>query len=313
MMPYMQLNKRGFALSIVLWIVAALLFGISTLALLSKDTFTLTKGVNAKLKTELVSEDVLESLKFYVLTADYDNISFKNSALDDFKYEFPSQIVADNRWYNIGKNVQLRLKDTSSMLNVLKTTPSTIAGLATDSSQRQRRYIISDSITDWKDSDNVVSLNGAENSRYMQKNGDKFKIRNSGAIQHREELRLINGIDSMSEEEWISLKSRLYYGNGNVANLSLMDSKFLAYILNLDESKAESLIKIREEDIDKFIKLIFQSDVYNDKIMGFHMSRQLLIEVVVSIEGAVTKVNTLIDFRPTTDERLYTTVSYRAL
>ena len=247
-------NKKAFALSIVLWIVAALLFGIATLSVLSKDTFSLTKGVNSKLKTQLMAEDVLEALKFYVITADYTHRSLINNNLSDFDYIFPNEMILDNRWYKVGENIQIRIMDTSAMLNILKTSPQTIGTLSTTEHNRQKRYVINDSITDWKDKDNSVSLNGAEESRYRAIKGVKYKIRNSAAIQHVQELKLINGIDSMDEDEWQNLKNRLYYGNGNVANLTLADSKYMAYLLGINESEAEALADSREVDLEKFVK-----------------------------------------------------------
>lgn len=306
---YTQLTKKAFALSIVLWIVAALLFGIATLAVLSKDTFSLTKGVSSKLKTELIAEDILESLKFYILTADYDNTSFINSTLNDFEYIFPDKIMLDNRWYKIGENVHIRVQDTSSMLNVFKTPPEAIAALATTASQKQKRYVITDSITDWRDKDNIVSLNGAESSRYELIKGKKFKIRNSEAVQHKEELRLINGIDSMSEPEWNQLKERLYYANGSVVNLALVDSRYLAYLLKITESQAESLVKIQEEDITKFIKLVSSLKTYDDEAAGFYLSKQVAIEIKVSIDSATTTLKSIIDFK-LLNNKLYTVIDY---
>lgn len=310
MIRFIRLSRNGFALSIVLWIVAALLFAIAFLALLSKDTLYLTKGIDAKLKTQLMAEDVLEVLKFYVLTADYDNVSFKSSNFEEFTYTFPSQIIADNRWYSLDNNISIRVQDTSSMLNVMKQNPNTIANLATTSSQRQLRYVIEDSLTDWTDKDNVVSLNGAESSRYELKANVKYKIRNSKAIQSSEELRLINGISDMKVEEWQALKERLYYGNGTVVNLCLIDEKYLAYLLNINESEASALIQSREDDMPKFIKLASASKSFTDDFMSFSLSKQLNIEVKVSLGDATSILQTLIDFRPNKDN-VYTTIKYK--
>ena len=297
MMRYIPLNKKAFALSITLWIVAALLFAIATLATLSKDSFYLTKGLNDKLKTQLIAEDVLESLKFYVLTANFDSASFKTAIFDDFKYKFPHQIVADNRWYIIDENISLRVQDTSNMLNVMKTSPVTIANLATNSEQRQLRYVIEDSINDWKDKDNIVSLNGAESSKYELQANLKYKIRNSVAIQNEEELRLINGISAIEEQKWKILKTKLYYGEGNIANLALVDANYLGFLLNINESQANALIQTRKTNMAKFIKLAYQSKEFNEEHMAFVLSKQLKIEIRVNAQNATSIILTLIDFQ----------------
>ncbi len=239
----MKESRRGFALSIVLWIVAALLFGIATLALLAKDTQFLTKNVNAKLKTQIEAENILEHLKFYILTANSDYNSFINNSLSNSNYKFPNKIIVDNRWYEITKDIKIRLHDTSAMQNVFYLYAEDIAHLATTSSQRQERFVIIDSIKDWTDSDNIVSLNGAEASRYAMKEDVNYKIRNSPALQSTYEVRLINGIDTLSEKRWKQLHQRLYYGRATIVNLTLLDSKYLSYILKIDEFLASSLIK----------------------------------------------------------------------
>ena len=292
-----HLNKKAFALSLVLWIVAALLFGATTLAILAKDTLFLTKGVDNKLKTELMVEDALESLKFYITTANFDNSSFINNSLNDFKYKFPTRMVVDNRWYSLNKNVQIRVQDTTGLLNILTIDPKAVALMATKASQDQLHYVISDSIEDWIDKDDIVSLNGAEASHYNLIEHKNFKIRNSKSIQNVAELRLINGIDKLSKVEWLKLKEKLYYGNGNIANLMLVNDKYLAFLLDIDLSDAQDLIAIRESDKDKYVSLISSLKSFNDDSMGFYLSKELKIKIKASLKSSTTILNAIIDFK----------------
>lgn len=304
------MHKKAFVLSIVLWIVAALLFGIATLGSLSKDTRFLTEAVNDKLKTQITAEDILEYIKFYILTADYDNNSFKNDSLGNGFYKFPKKIVVDNRWYSINKDIKIRIYDTSAMLNVMKTSYATIANVLTDSSQRQLRFVISDSIKDWRDDDDVVSLNGAENSRYEMKQGVGFKIRNGNDIQSVDELRLINGIDTISEKKWLLFKNMFYYGRANIVNLTLINSKYLSNLLKINRSEADSLISLRSKNLAKYITLVNQYKNYDDDYMGFYLSKQLKIEIEVAKGSAKSVIKCLIDFKPT-EQKLYTVKSFK--
>lgn len=310
MMPSTQLNKNAFALSIVLWIVAALLFATAMLSILAKDTQSLTQGIDNKLKANLIAEDVLEILKFHVLTSDFDSSSFKIQSINNTNYIFPSQLILDNRWYEITEHIQIRVQDTSNMINVMKTKPESIAFLVTKDSQRQLRYIIQDSINDWRDKDNIVSLNGAEASRYELKKHVKYPIRNSQAIQSVDELRLINGLDTLSTDNWNIFKEKLYYGNGVVTNLTIADARYLAFLLNINDSQATSLIKIRNTDMQRFIDLTYKSDNFSDDYMGFSLSKQLSIEIKVTLDNAVSILKTLIDFRLKKDH-IYTTIKYK--
>jgi len=296
-MQYTQLNKKGFALSIVLWIVAALLFGAASLALLAKDTQMLSSAINDKLKTELIAEDILEVFKFYEITADYDSRALINRQFTDFKYKFPVKIIADGRIYKLAKDIEISITDTSSMVNSLKSTPDFIAYFSTNKSQRQLFYTIKDSIIDWRDKDNIVSLNGAEASRYELQKSVKFKIRNANAIQSVAELRLINGFNSLSDTRWKQLKKNFYYANGTVPNLSLANEKTLAYLLKMNNSQANSLIQTRKTDLNKFIHEVYFSKSYDDTTMGLSLSKQFLISITATVGLATTRLSSIIDFR----------------
>ena len=308
MMPSTQSSKKAFALSLVLWIVAALLFGAATLALLSKDTLTLTKGVKEKLHTKMVANDVFEALKFYVMTADYDNNSLYNSALENFKYKFPKHLIVDGREYKLSKNIEISVTDTSMLVNVLTASAESIAYLATSPSQTQLRYTIEDSLKDWRDKDNVVRLNGAEASRYDAASLS-YTIRNANAVQNPEELKLVNGFRSMSPEAFNTFSEKLYYGVGSPANLALVDSKHLAYILALDATTAQTLVAIREENLLKFIMSVRHLKIFDDELMGLHLSKQFRVKIKVSSENATTLLRVIIDFQKR-NNRLYTIISY---
>lgn len=309
MMPSTPLNKNAFALSIVLWIVAAILFATAMLATLAKDTHSLTKGIDSKLKAQLRAESILEILKFHILTSDFDNNSFKIIHIKNTQEQFPPQIIADGRWYSIGDKIQFRIQDTANMINVMKTRAKSVASLITKDQERELRYTIEDSLKDWRDKDNVVSLNGAESSYYALEKLVKYPIRNSKAIQSVDELRLIKGFDTMSTKRWNAIKQKMYYGNGNVANLTIVDAKYLSYLLKINKSQADALIQLRKKNLNKFIALAYSSKYFNDSYMGFSLSKQLQIEIKVTVENAVSIIKTLIDFRMK-KEHLYTTIEY---
>ena len=303
-----QTKRHAFALAIVLWIVAALLFGTAMLASLSKDVQSLTRGVDHKLKTQIIAQDFLEHLKFYILTADYTSDTLINNALSDSFYKLPQVLYVDGREYALGEQILFSITDTSMLVSMQGTNSPEIAYLATNSDQRQLRFVIDDSIADWTDKDNVVSLNGAEASRYEQKNL-KFTIRNDNAIQDISELKIINGMDYLSSEEWSALASYLYYGRGTQVNLGLLDSKRLAFVLKITKEKAESLIRLRESNFNEFILEVSEMKAFNDEAMGFFQSKQYKITIVAKDADAKSVIETLIDFK-LTKEKLYTVVQF---
>jgi len=301
------MKRDAFALSIVLWIVAALLFATAMLGVLSKDTLKISYVLNDKLKSKLIADDILESVKFYVLTGNYDNISYTNSMPQSLHYKLPERIVVDNSWHTLDKSVRFKIQDTSALLNITNTYGDKLAYLCTTNMQRQLFYTIKDSLKDWKDKDNAVSLNGAENSHYSSK---KFSIRNADAIQNLDELRVINGLNSLDQHTWDTLQNRFYYGYGAQANLALLDEKYLSYLLKINISQSQALINLREKNLTKFIFKVNNLKTYNNESMGFHLSQQFKIAIEVKINDAKSIINTTIRFRNDAN-RLYTVYNYK--
>ncbi|MEA2019441.1 MAG: type II secretion system protein GspK [Campylobacterota bacterium] len=301
----MNMNKKAFALSIVLWIVAALLVGVAALTVFSKDSVHLSEKLNNKLLTQLKVENILESLKFYIITADYDNNSLINKTL----ISFPKKLIVDGRWYNIDKTTKISIHDTSGLLNIRTYPTKYIASMITTDKQKQIRYTIIDSIADWRDKNHIVELNGAEQSTYKLKKGLKYKVRNTMAIQDVEELKLIHGIDKLEQKQWNKFKKYLYYGRTSSINLALLDKKNISFLLGISQSYAQTLVNIRKDDINEFKQIISKLPKYNDDLMSFGLSKQFRIEIQATINNAKTILTTIIDFKQARNKQ-YTTIEY---
>lgn len=301
--------RKAFALSIVLWIVAALLFAMATLAVFSKDVQDINNGVNDKLLTQLEAHNILEILKFYISTASYNSNSFTNSSFKDLNYMIPDKIIVDNRWYQLNKDTRIRLQDLSALINVFQPSALDISNMATNSSERQLKYVITDSIRDWTDGDNVVRLNGAESASYKLREDVEYINRNTPALQSVEELRLIKGISDLNIKRWNALKKRLYCAKATSKNLSLIDKKYLAYILDIDETEAESFIQVRDNDLLKFINMMRKQKKFDYEEMGFSLSKILTIEIEVLKNAAKSRLKVLIDFD--SHESLFITYFYQ--
>lgn len=299
----MKTFKNGFALSIVMWIVVALLFGVALILLISKDNIDLTNALNDKIEAKSIAQDYLQKLKFYILTSNFDNISIKGSFED-----LPHRIILDGRWYKIG-NTSFSLQDASSMINVLYPNVQNIAALATKDDKNERYYTIRDSIDDWRDKDNLVKLNGAEEAYYALQKRRDYVPRNAKVIQSVEELRLIKGLDTLDKASWEKLKQNLFYSqNGATVNLALISQEYLAKILKLNFLEAHVLQTYREKDFQKFIKLLKENKNYNSEYMGLHLSFNILIKIRTKVKNSRSELETMILFRPTKDH--YTTTSF---
>jgi len=293
-MPFMK-SKRGFALSIVLWIVAALLLGIAFILNLSKDSLTLTKGVQEKLIARLQAQDYLEVIKYYVMTADFNNYKLINNH-SIATYKLPKEIILDGRDYNISKNVTLSMRDASSIVNLFYPNQRIIAALASQGDDALN-YTIKDSIKDWIDADSKVSLNGAESSYYNKEQNVFYKPRNYPALQSSDELRLIRGINTLNKKDFDRLSSYIYVSQqGAIVNLALVSPEYLSILLHIDKEIAEQLINYKYKNFTKFVNTIRKNHYYNDS-MGFGLSFDILIKLKIKVGASRVILETFIDFR----------------
>ena len=294
-MRYIHRSRGAFALSIVLWIVAALLLGIAFIVNVSKENLILTKELHNKLDARLEAESVLEALKYIVLTSNYDNNSLLLNA--NTPYKFPKKIILDGRKYKLSNEISISLQDASSMLNVIYPNRNLIASFLTINNERELLYTIKDSIKDWEDKDNIVSLNGAESSFYNLKKGLNFRPRNSAALQSVNELRLINGINSISEKRWKSLKKYFYFGSSATVNLTLLDSTYLGKLLKLDFIDAKILHRYEMNDIKKFMEYARKNKNFDEDSMSFALSFKIKIDIIVKNHTSVSRLHAFIDFK----------------
>jgi hypothetical protein len=296
----MKGTRNAFALSIVMWLVAALLFGIATLTRFSKDTTTITKILEDKLETRLEAEDILELLKYYITTSNYDSISFINNKekIGTKDYKLPRKLFLDGRVYKLSKNVTISIKDTSALLNLNYPKFVLISKMATDESEREKRFTISDSIYDWIDKDSAPHLNGAEESYYKIVNEKEYVPRNVPILQDIEEMHIIKGID---KEAWNRIKKYIFFGTSGRINVALIDNLFLQNLLDLSPFEREYFQKTKLQDIKKYIQMIKKHKNYNNDIMSTALSFEFKIKIVVIKNKARTVIHALMNCRLSRD------------
>ena len=294
-MPYTK-SKNAFALSIVLWIVAALLLGIAFVLNLSKDSLMLTKGVQDKLVAREKAQDYLEVVKYYVMTANFNSFKLIND-VSIANYKLPKEIILDGRDYNLSKNITLSMRDTSSMINLFYPNEQIIAALASQGNSALY-YTIKDSIKDWIDADSKVSLNGAEETYYRKEKHVLYKPRNYPALESVDELRLIKGIDTLSQKQFNRLKTYIYSSQkGAVVDVALVDANYLSKLLHIDKETAQGIINYKYNNFAKFVNLIEKNHYYSDDFMGFALSFNILVKLKVKVGDARVVLETFIDFR----------------
>ena len=306
MMSSQVAHKKAFAFAITMWIIASLLFATVVLSRFAKEELGLSKGLNNKLQTQLIASSVLESLKFYIPTADYSSTTLSNELLTHTAYPLPTEIVVDGREYNLTNGVTISLQDTSALLNVAYSSSSMIAKALTGKRNEELEHILKNSLDDWRDEDNVPKINGAEQSSYRSV-GKKAIVRNTKALQDIHELTLINGFDKV---DFNLIKANLYYGRGSSINLLLIKNRaYLAALLGTTDSFMQDMLELRESEPKKFIKTIQSLPNYSDDYMGFWLSKQFLIRIKVTKGDAKSVIKTSINFKQLKNQP-YMTIFY---
>ena len=300
-------SRNGFAFSISMWIIASLLFATVVILRFAKEEMLLSQELSHKLETQITAQNILETLKFYIPTSDTTSTSLKNNLFQDTVYSLPVEIFVDGREYNLSREISISLKDTSSMINILYGGSKLIAKTLTTEENEDITYILRDALADWRDRDNAVRSNGAEQNNYSISNKN-ITVRDRADIQDIYELRLINGFNKINFKK---VEKNIYYGRSIKINLMLIENKrYLATLLNIDESLSQKMLELRLEDPMKFKIAIQKLEFYNDDHMGFTLEKQFFISIVVRKGRAISRLNTIISF-DSFNKRPYITIMYK--
>lgn len=301
-----QKAKDGFVLATVLWIVAGLMLVALLVVLFSKDTVKLSTAVEQKLQAKLEAQSILEQLKFYISTSNYDNTSLLNDTFRNLGSIYPAKVVLDGRWYQLTPNKRFRIKDSSMAFSAFALDPYIFSRYVTQDVAKQN--IIRDSILDWLDPDSEVRLSGAESYYYKNEKGVVYHPSNLYRLQDPSELELIRGVDSLSKQTLSTIRENTYYMNWRYVNLALINAKMLSAYLNITLPQAQLLTALRKESLEDFVKELRRFKGYDDEDMGLALSRQFIIEIEVTQQQAKAILKTIIDFR-TNKYHFYTVIS----
>jgi len=276
----MNYKREGFALSIVLWIVAVLLIGIAFIASLSKESLHVSYMLKDKLATQIIAKNYLEAIKYYVMVSDNNGDRFicKNPILS-----LPKELLLNGHIYNLGE-VTISLQDLSGLIR-----PNMIPTIIDKNIHRELSFIVRDSIQDWLDKDDDTRLNGAESSYYNIKENFSYRPANIKMFQSLDELKLVRGIKDIDSKTWQYIEDRVTYKDGSI-NLMLIDARYLSFLLHITLAEAKELLKIRELNHNKFMYLVGNNKYFDDSYMDFGISKIINIYITVTKKEVQTKL-----------------------
>ncbi|MBN2824436.1 MAG: general secretion pathway protein GspK [Campylobacterales bacterium] len=286
--------RRGYALSIVLWIVAAMGAITIFLSSLAKERITIAIGIDNKIKATLKAQESLDLILFYGSTGKFYLNTISNAHLEDLNIS--TQLYIDGRNTTINES-NITLTDGGALYNLLFPYVDLIGRELED------EYVIKESIIDWIDDDIFMKLNGAEDDYYKQISDDHYEARDKQAIQDVAELALIKGVDKQKLEK---IKDNFLYTWAIRVNLTTVSDKKLQTILNLPQEAIGETLQLKEENLMEFIRKVNSYTVGNDNFIdlyGFVPSKSLRVQIQSQVGNALSKINATIELHYKNKER----------
>ncbi|NPA60576.1 MAG: hypothetical protein GXO30_08995 [Epsilonproteobacteria bacterium] len=294
----MNYKRKGFALSIVLWIVAVLLIGIAFIASLSKESLHVSYMLKDKLATQIIAKNYLEAIKYHVMISDCDGMKLINK---NPIFSLPKEINLDGSEYHISNNITISIQDLSSMVR-----PYDLYSIVDMIKHRELSFTIKDSIRDWLDVDDNVRLNGAESTYYTIQKQLGYRPSNINIFQSLDELKLVKGINDIDE----NIIEKTTYKEG-IINLMLINARYLKALFHISMDEANKLVSMRHKDSKKFVSIIEQNKYFDDSYMWFGISQVVNIKITVMQHKAKSQLYATLYFAQNDKNRVFYIEGYR--
>ncbi|MFZ2726560.1 MAG: type II secretion system protein GspK [Methylococcaceae bacterium] len=229
-------SQKGLALVLVLWVLSLLTIMAGSFALSMRREASITSGIKNNAQALAVAQSGIALAEMMLLLPD----KTKTWRTDGSIY----QITGTDT------QVRVRLFSESGKIDINKADEKLLKALFSQAPTDNESLKISKhdidpvaAILDWRDSDDLIHLNGAEKKQYMEA-GLNYSPRNK-PLQSIEELQLILG---MNEDliNWLEPLITLYSGQAK-ANLQFASRELLNVMPNLDAELIEQYLKLRRD------------------------------------------------------------------
>lgn len=240
-------SQNGIALLLVLWVMTLLLVIVLSFSLLAKTEINSTIHFKESTEKKFFAEAGIQRA---IMELFY-KLENKNIPLE---FEGTEPWKTDGTLYNIEFGdgfFSVRITDESGKVDI-NTTPEIILrnllinlGISVDNTD-----IIVDSIMDWKDSDDLYRLHGAESDYYMSLR-NPYKAKNA-PFDTVEELLLVRGMTSEilygTNERKGLIDFITVHSKKNTINIKAAPKEVLASIPGMNMDLAQAIIDFRENN-----------------------------------------------------------------
>jgi general secretion pathway protein K len=221
-------RHKGFALVLVLWILSLLTIMAGSFALTMRRESTIVAGIKDNAGAIAAAEA---------------GIAYAESML--LLPEQNKRWRADGNIYQVDfgdTQVRLQLLSEAGKIDINKANLALLQALMAQApADEEQQTKLVGALTDWRDQDDLVSLNGAEKKEY-QGAGLKYQPRNK-PFQTLDELQMVLG---MNEKvfNWIEPLVTVYSGQAQV-NLKQASAKVLKILPGLDAGLIDTYVATR--------------------------------------------------------------------
>jgi hypothetical protein len=282
--PHISGNERGYALPTVLAISLIIVTVTMSITATVREHVRVAIELNDRNQAGLASYSAMNEVIYNVLTSTYTPYGIRIHKNDG----------STERWNLYGKplelkkSVTIRLRDISGMISPLFFAGDLRNLIEYVSKDSERTGEISDTLSDWQDSDDLKRLNGAESYDYRTA-GYRYSPRNF-YLQIPEEIKLVKGFDPLIYQE---IKDDLAYWSGGHKNHLTMSEQTLKALLN-DETLVDTIIDLREEG--KLTERTFRdlTGIPLTEMNLFTPSSLIKVEVTAKVEKAVDRIEAVI-------------------
>jgi len=299
-----SINKNGFVLSLVLWIVAAMMLLALLYVRLSKEESNIYKQMHHKLTVELTSQSLFEKLAFYVATGTFTETTVQNRVKS-----LPAKLSLNNNDYNISfekTNCEFSLLDHSALFNLRNLRTLQQAQLFIEQNSH-RNYPLSQIYLDWIDPDDLTRLNGAEKSDYLL-NNYQYIPDNFISFQNPNALFLLKGFSDIDKNSTNIIKNYFTtYGRSSI-NVYLLNQKMLkAFFPVLSNTQITNLLRLKIENPKIYYKKFY---FLPNESFGKYLSKVITFSIDCYKGEAKSHLETIVDFH-TTKNYSWTFLEYK--
>lgn len=144
----------------------------------------------------------------------------------------------------------------------------------------KQQDVILDSLADWKDSDDLARLNGAESADYKNTGGPR-----NGYLQSVSEVRYVQGADVIPENAWEQYFSIEFVSDFNPLNAPKL---VLSALLN-DNSVVNEVIKMRENGQLTPLNFYHLTGIDEDEFISFSPGKSFKVTLTSGDNNSVVR------------------------